>query len=273
MTEKWRRAIDAGLVVGVLFIDFRKAFDSVSHPILMKKMSACGLSGDFYVYLENYLSDRKQYTTINGVNSSLADVEFGVPQGSLLGPTGFAVNINDMNDCIDSDLDQFADDSTAHTIGQTVDSVMIDIQKSAIQIENYTKRNSLSIHPDKCEIIILSKKKFVGPLVDIKLAGKSVRVVDSSKCLGITIDNDLRWDLHTRNICKSFSQKVKKLFQMRQMPKSTLSTIYLQGILPSVLYGIVIWGNCAPTLMNSIEKIHTRAAPLHPSCKKVNSRH
>ena len=102
-----------------------------------------------------------------------------------------------MNVCIDSDLDQFANDSTAHTIRQTVDSVMIDIQKSAIQIENYTKRNSLSIHPDKCESFILSKKKFVGPLVEIKSAGKSVKVVDSSKCLEITIDNDLTWDLHT----------------------------------------------------------------------------
>ena len=182
MTENWRRALDAGQVVGVLYIDFRKAFDSVSHPILLKKLSACGISGDFYAYLESYLSSRRQYTALNGLTSSLADVEFGVPQGSIIGPPSFSISINDMNDCIDSDLDQFADDSTAHAIGPTVDSVMVDIQGSAIQLENYAKRNLLTIHSDKCEIIILSKKKFVGPLIDVKISNKSVQVVSSSKC-------------------------------------------------------------------------------------------
>ena len=80
MTERWRKAIDAGKVVGVLFIDFRKAFDSVSHQILLKKMSACGISGEFHSYLESYLSKRKQFTVLNGVASNQADVEFGVPQ-------------------------------------------------------------------------------------------------------------------------------------------------------------------------------------------------
>ena len=61
MSEKWRRAVDSGQVVGVLFIDFRKAFDTVSHPILIKKLSACGISGNFLEYLKNYLTDRKQY--------------------------------------------------------------------------------------------------------------------------------------------------------------------------------------------------------------------
>ena len=59
MTEKWRKAIDSGKVVGILFIDFKKAFDSVSHQILLKKLSGCGVSGDFLSYLESYLHDRK----------------------------------------------------------------------------------------------------------------------------------------------------------------------------------------------------------------------
>ena len=86
MTEKWRNAIDSGKTVAVLFIDFRKAFDTVSHPILIKKLSACGISGELLEYLQSYLSDRKQYTVLNGTKSNLVKVEFGVPQGSLIGP-------------------------------------------------------------------------------------------------------------------------------------------------------------------------------------------
>ena len=138
MSEKWRRAVDSGQVVGVLFIDFRKAFDTVSHPILIKKLSACGISGNFLEYLENYLTDRKQYIVVNGTSSTLADVEFGVPQGSHIGPSSFSVNVNDMCENVDCDLDQLADDSTAHTIGPSVDSVLIDLRKSATQLQNYS---------------------------------------------------------------------------------------------------------------------------------------
>ena len=78
----------------------------------------------------------------------------------------------------------------------------------------------------------------------------------------------MKWDVHVRKVTKSFSVKVKKLYQMRGMPKSTLSTIYFQGILPSVLYGILIWGNCSNALLSSIEKVHIRAARFIHRIKK-----
>jgi len=94
-------------------------------------MSACGIYGDFYLYLEFYLPNRKQFTVLNGVKSNLADVKFGVPQGSLIGPQSFSVSVNDMEKCINCDSDQFADDSTVHTTSPSVDSVLTDLQKSA----------------------------------------------------------------------------------------------------------------------------------------------
>jgi len=214
MTEKWRKGIDSGQIIGTLFIDFRKAFDSVSHPILLKKMSASGVSGDFLSYLESYLSNRKQFSVVNGVHSTSTEVEFGVPQGSLIGPPSFSLNVNDMSESIDCDLDQLADDSTAYTTGSNTDIVLTDLQKSAHQLECYAKKNSLTIHPDKCKVLILSKNRFIGPLMNLEICGKSIDVVSFTKCLGITIDNDLKWDTHVRIITKSFSLKVKKLLQI-----------------------------------------------------------
>ena len=260
MTEKWREALDSGKVIGVLFIDFRKAFDSVSHEILLRKLSACGIAGDLHTYINNYLQNRSQITSLNGAISNLASVEYGVPQGSLIGPPCFSINVNDMPDCTECNLDQFADDSTAHTVGSSVDHVLTNIQKGANEIDRYSNKNLLTIHPDKCKVIIISKKRFVGPLMDIKIGGKSVEITRSSACLGISIDDRMKWDDHCQKVSKMFSLKVRKLFQMKDMPKSTLLTIYFQGILPAVLYGILIWGNCSQTLMNSIERTHVRAA-------------
>ena len=268
MTEKWRKAIDSGKVVGVLFIDFKKAFDSVSHQILLKKFSACGISGDFLSYLENYLQNRKQITSVNGAHSNVANVDYGVPQGSLIGPPSFSINVNDMQDNLDCDLDQFADDSTIHVCSDTVDNVITSLQRNAAKIQNYASKNSLTIHNDKCEVIIISKQRFIGPLPKIEINGKDIAVVQSSKCLGIAIDQDLSWETHVEIISKNFSGKIKKLFQMRSIPKTTLLAIYHQGILPSVLYGISIWGNCSPSVMKNLEKIHNRAARFIHRVKK-----
>ena len=268
MTEKWRKSIDSGKTVGTLFIDFRKAFDTVSHQILLKKMCASGISGDFLSYIESYLSDRLQSTIINGIESTCQPVEFGVPQGSLIGPPSFSINVNDMSESVDCDLDQLADDSTAYTTGENTDLVLQDLQHSVTQLESYSKKNSLTIHPDKCKVLVLSKHQFIGPFSDFHILNKSIDIVKSTKCLGVIIDDNLKWDIHVQKATMSFSVKVKKLYEMRGMSKSTLSTIYFKGILPSVLYGILIWGNCSPTLLSKVEKVHIRAARFINRVKK-----
>ena len=260
MTETWRKAIDNGKTVGVLFIDFKKAFDTVSHPVLLKKLSAYGISGNFHDYLSSYLTDRKQCTILNNSKSNYQQVPFGVPQGSIAGPPLFSANVNDMHEHLETDLDLFADDSTSHITSDSVGNALKDLQIAINNLKNYSNRNSLTIHPDKCKIMLFTKSPFIGPLPSITIDGTHVKIVNSTKCLGINIDNRLTWDVHTQKVSKSFSKKLKNLYHMRAMSKETLSTIYFQGILPAVIYGIIIWGNCTPNQMSSIEKIHIRAA-------------
>lgn len=85
MTEKWKLAMDKGQIVGAIFIDFQKAFDTVSHEILSFKLHTVGISGPLHQWLMNYLFDRYQYTEINSKWSALLPIKFGVPQESPLG--------------------------------------------------------------------------------------------------------------------------------------------------------------------------------------------
>ena len=133
MTETWKKLVDNKMDIGVLFLDFRKAFDSLVYGVIMKKLSACRISGNLYEWIANYLSYRKQVTLVNGKISTDMDVNCGAPQGSLLGPRLFSITANDLDpksrenrlDQISCKTDLFADDTTSSTHDKSIDGLFI----------------------------------------------------------------------------------------------------------------------------------------------------
>ena len=149
LTETWRRALDSNLVVGVLFIDFQKAFDSISHKILICKLEHnYGIKGNLLAWAREYLSKRKQYTVVNGELSDQANVTSGVPQGSVLGPTLFALYTGDLPEAVSSaSLYMYADDTTIYCIGESVDSVTNTLNNALKELEDWSSKNNLVPHP------------------------------------------------------------------------------------------------------------------------------
>ena len=116
--------------MGILFIDFRKAFNCVDHTILGEKSKGVGVTGDMWVWVIDYLSSRRQTTQILGEFSESKLVKNGVPQGSLLGPTLFTPYVNDLPGSIRSgEAFMFADDTTIYTIGSSTYEVVISLQE------------------------------------------------------------------------------------------------------------------------------------------------
>ena len=135
LSEVWKKVINNGQTVGVVFINCSKAFDSIDHLILKQKIKGIGLTGQLYNLIESYLEERQQYTEVNGIASELKEVRYRVPQGSLLGPRLFPLFVNDISESISAgEVHLYADDITAYVIGATTDETIYKIQVLAKEV-------------------------------------------------------------------------------------------------------------------------------------------
>ena len=263
MTERWRAALDDNKIVGAIFIDFRKAFDTISHELLPFKLQAVGIMGDSYNWILDYLKDRSQFTIINGSSSSTKPINFGVPQGSLLGPRLYSIYVNDLPDAVtEGEVEMYADDTTAYCIGDNFDTVTQRLNLIFKQIHRWSKRNRLSIHNGKSEAMLLSTKPLIGPLQELRYEDNRIDFVNSTCCLGVEIDNKLSWSPHIDKLCKGYRKKLGALRRMPRLPPKVLEEIYFKTVVPGVTYCIPVWGGCTAPLLTKLEEIHTKAARL-----------
>jgi len=214
MTEDRRRALDKNLVVGIVLVDFRKAFHSISHSRLLQKLQGLGIAGDLWSWIKDYLSNRTQVTIINGSQSNRRTVNFGVPQGSVLGPTLFALFCNDLPTIIDDrggELHMYADDTTIYVAGPNPDIVANVLNSVLRKLYHWCCHNSLTPHPGKTEYMLFQRGSFTGPLQGIKLGDNYLSHVNSARYLGVKIDNMLKWNIHVKELCKCLSKKLNVL--------------------------------------------------------------
>ena len=190
--------LDDGDLVLSLFLDFRKAFDSINIPILLSKLSFYGIRGLPHRLLESYLTNRKQYTQILGQSSEQKSITHGVPQGSTLGPFFFLLYINDLPNS--SSLFKFilyADDSTLSTAipkNNLCDSSAL-INSELDQVSRWIKANKLAINHDKTKYIIFSYRKCTN-CFPILFDNVEIEQVKTIRFLGLMVDENLNFKDH-----------------------------------------------------------------------------
>ena len=153
--------------VGV-FLDMSKAFDTIDHNILMKKLYHCGIRGVPNEWIENYLSNRKQYVTINSTNSNMLNIVCGVPQGSILGPLLFLIYINDIQRSSNIlNFIQFADDTSIFFTHKNIPFINRTLNKELENVYQWLRCNKLIINMSKTSFMIFSKMNY--DIEDIKI--------------------------------------------------------------------------------------------------------
>ena len=237
--------MDTGHYVCGIFIDLEKAFDTVNHSILCEKLNYYGLRGNVNNLIQSYLSNRKQFVSIDGVNSNTLNVNCGVPQGSSLGPLLFLIYINDFRFCLNrTETGHFADDTYILYGSKKLKTIETVINTELKLVSNWLRLNKLSLNATKTELILFrSKRKQMNCEISIKLNGFKLKPSDNVKYLGMFHDKYLSWDFHIHKLSNSLSRATGILSKLRHnAPRSVCINVYFALFYSHMYYGACIWG-------------------------------
>ena len=265
-TESIKSLIDSGNIVGGVFIDLQKAFDTVNHNILCEKISYYGFRGISQLLIKSFLTNRKQYVSINGFNSSEKNVICGVPQGSTLGPLLFLLYINDLHYSMNYSIaSHFADDTCITFSAKKIKTVETVLNCDLKILSDWLKANRLSLNVDKSKLILFKSKRKIIPenSFSIKLNGHRLETTDNVKYLGLYLDKNLSFDYHINQLSKKLGRANGILAKLRHFtPKDTLISIYYSIFYSHILYGCPVW---SLTSVNNLQIISV----LQKKCLRI----
>ena len=244
------------------YIDFSKAFDTVPHDILIKKLYLYGIKNKNLDWIKNYLNTRKQKTILNNTTSSLADITVGVPQGSVLGPLLFLVYINDLNEVLEKCISfLYADDTVLVTSAPDYISAHRDMQHDLDNIANWCKSNKLTLNISKTKSMLLGSKHRVRKTRHhpLHINNVSLDYVLSYKYLGITIDQSLNFNLHMNQLVKTISYKLFLLQKLRTyITCNAAIQIYKSMVTPYFDYGDILYQGTSKKHLDKLQKLQNQ---------------
>ena len=261
VTDDWKENIDRKNYIASVFIDLRKAFDTISHDILHNKLLNLGIEGTELKWFQSYLSKRSQRVIINDVLSDPHDINAGVPQGSILGPILFLLFINDMPTILTQcSIEMNADDTLLYTFGKDVDKIKHALNNDLKQLENWLRLNQMHVNVSKTKVMLLhSKTKRILHDFDVYRNDERLEIVDQYKYLGVIIDSNLRWQEHVDNLCKRISMKLPVLRRIKPfLSKQALITVFNSTILPLFDYACIVWSSCGEWNLRRLQVLQNK---------------
>ena len=198
--ERITDAIDNHQYAIGIFIDLRKAFDTINHNILINKLEKIGIRGMAIDWIKSYLDRRKQFVKLGNHSSNCFDIACGVPQGSVLGPKLFILYINDI--CQLSKLLSmvlFADDTNVFCFGDDLDTLQKNINEELYKLKLWFDWNKLSLNVSKTKFMFFGRFR-LNTQLKIEIDGVAIEQVHKIKFLGVTIDDKLSWKPHITHV-------------------------------------------------------------------------
>lgn len=269
LIDRWLTAINNRKMTGTVYLDLTKAFDLVNHDLLLQKLSVYQFSENAISFFRSYLHRRTQYVHVNGKNSSEGIVQHGVPQGSILGPLLFSIFINDLplhisNNNVTCSL--FADDGTLDFSASDVSDINQTLQVSLHEVSEWCATNHMLPNPTKtkCMLVTTRQKHQLNPSpLSLSFASQPVHQVRQQRVLGITIDDQLCWQMHIEQVCKTLSKNLFLLSRLRHFTDvPTRKLFYYAHIQPHVHYASSVWDGASENSLKRIDSLHRRAIKL-----------
>lgn len=259
------KQMEIGKLCCGIFMDLSKAFDTIDHRILLKKLSVYGIRGLPLQWFHNYLSERKQYVMVDGVESTNLNVNIGVPQGSVLGPLLFLIYVNDIiksSQLLKFSL--FADDTVVIYSHNNIDTLMSVMNNELQLLNTWFKCNKLYLNFSKTKCIFFhSRNKKLNFANIIKIEDTCIERTSEINFLGVKIHETLDWKYHINNIITKLSRSIGVLSKLKKyVPLNILKYIYNAIILPHLNYCNEIWGNSYKVHLDKLYILQKRAVRI-----------
>ena len=254
------RGLRDGEQIDAILLDFSKAFDRVPHERLLLKLNFLGVRGNLLSWIGDFLKGRTQRVILEGEKSNVAAVISGVPQGTVLGPLLFLAFINDLPECVSSQIRLFADDCLLYRPIKSQDDVK-RLRDDLIELQAWEDRWLMSFNPDKCEVLRITNKRKHAIIANYSIRGSVLRTVNSAKYLGVTIAGNLSWKSHINNITKKANSTLGFLRRnLRKCPLKTRELAYNTYVRPTLEYASSVWDTNIKDQINRVERVQRRAA-------------
>ena len=270
-TNDWYVNIDRGKYTGLIFIDLKKAFDTVNHGILLKKLEKYGISGLELDWFTSYLHERKQFCKVNSTSSSINAIGCGVPQGSCLGPLLFLVYINDLPFCLNKGkVTMYADDTAISHSSRCLSKLQDDLNQDLVNLQNWLHGNKLSLNVVKTQSLIIGSRPNIQKIEkqteakpSFEIGDQKINMITDTKYLGVQIDDKLQWDRHIEHVKTKALRALGLIKHAKKfLPSGDLQKMYRGIVEPHFSYCCSVWGCCSETKLNSLQKIQNRAARI-----------
>ena len=199
-TDSWAYNIDQGNVNAVVFLDLKKAFDTVDHDILLSKLMKYGVHGTPYDWFRSYLDFRKQRCFINGSLSGDHFLTCGIPQSTILGPLLFIIYINDLPNCLsNAEPRMYAVDTHISFASNNIETINIVLNVDLPRVEKWLTGNKLTLNASKTEFMLIGSRQRLSTFHNppsLMIDGAPITHVTLTKSLGVHIDQTLSWNVH-----------------------------------------------------------------------------
>ena len=226
-----------------VFIDFKKAFDCVQHDLLIQKVRTMNIDKLTISWLENYLEYRQQRVLANNHCSEPKKVTQGVPQGSIIGPLLYIIYADDITKIVNKcNVTQYADDTVLYSTGKSLNLALKDMQQSLKSLERWCNTNGIYVNLNKTRFMLFGSKMTLAKVqheeVNLLINKHPITRVHSYCYLGITLDEQLNFELHAQQTIRKVKNKHVQLRSMRYfLNKKSALMIYKNMILPILEYG------------------------------------
>ena len=254
----------AGLWLCLVIIDYSKAFDTLDHDLILQTARTCGFNQTTIRWFESYLTERSQQVKYGSALSTPTRISYGVPQGSVLGPTIFNIFINQLFYCLPADCSiACADDITLISHGDSASSASNCMQVLLDILSRWSLSHKLSINAAKCFCLIISPKvrSVNRPSISLRLSDAPVTQCNCIKILGVTLSDDLKWNTHSKHVRSCVNGMVGVL--QRFGPSLNMDArlkIFNTFILPRITYCLPVWGNGSATVASGLSRTLLRSA-------------